>query len=81
MSRMLSTASTARTRCRRISSSSSDSARAGDLALYCMPRALSPQKVQWCLAPHQQPRENSTSSRWVFRPITRSRPRASRAVK
>ena len=36
--------------------------RSGDFERYAIPRAFSPQKVQWCFAPHQQPRALSNRS-------------------
>ncbi len=40
----------------------SSNARSGDLLRNAIVSPLRPQKVQWCLAPHQQPRDVSTTT-------------------
>ena len=40
----------------------SSNARSGDLLRNAIVSPLRPQNVQWCLAPHQQPREVSTTT-------------------
>ena len=62
MSRMLSTTTMSRIWCRRTRSTISWWNRAGLLLRNSIEEPLSPQNVQWCFSPHQQPRAPSTTS-------------------
>src|SRR5688572_16016115 len=69
---MLSTTATLGTAWRSTSVRSSSKKRSADFDRKAIVEPLSPQNVQWCFAPHQQPLADSTG-RWTSRPSSATR--------